>query len=304
MIKTTTRYRSSHINRSKTHIIVQMVASIVLLLAIMVAAAGLAAPSSFTPSDAEASGTMAPPPGYSKLIFDDAFSGTTLNSKKWIPQIADQYGIWNDNGKLPYPLSAVGNDGLYDAEYGRPSRVIVNNSLRLSARRNNSEPGYAWESGYITTHGKFRFSSGYAQIRAQMPDSRTGGWGALWFLEGGGEIDLQESGFTALGSSVVNQVMAVNLHTAGNTQRFFNTGVNLSAGYHVYGMAYVPGKSITMYFDGKQVAQFTSNVPTGSYTIVATMQMAQNASGWHTLVSSQTPSPLSMNISEVQVWAP
>lgn len=288
----------------KSQLIIPVIALPVLLLVTV----GLAQAAPTRPSPAQpdmaSSASMPPPSGYSKLIFDDRFGGTALNSSDWIPQIADQYGIWNDNGKLAYPLSAVGNDGLYNAEYGRPSRVIVNSGLTLSATRDKSQSGYTWESGYISSHRKFRFSHGYVQIRAQMPDSRTGGWGALWFLEGGGEIDLQESGFTGLGSSIVNQVVAANLHTSGNSQQFYNAGVDLSAGYHIYGMAYVPGQSITMYLDGKQVARFTSHVPTGSYAIEATMQMAQNASGWHTLVSSQTPSSLSMKISEIQVWTP
>jgi beta-glucanase (GH16 family) len=305
MFKQTTARRGLHIHRGIPRAAIQIIIFAFLLLATIGVMEPVPPQQALAgPSAVEASTTMPPPAGYSKLIFDDAFSGTTLNSTKWIPQIANQYGIWNDNGKLPYPLSAVGNQGLYDAEYGRPSRVIVNDGLWLSAARNHSEPGYSWESGYITTHGKFKFSSGYVQIRAEMPDSRTGGWGALWFLEGGGEIDLQESGFTAMGSSIVNQVMAANLHTSGNTQKFYNTGVDLSAAYHIYGMAYVPGKSVTMYIDGKQVARFTSSVPTGAYTLVATMQIAQNASGWHTVVSSQTPSPLSMKITEVQVWTP
>jgi beta-glucanase (GH16 family) len=84
-----------------------------------------------------------------------------------------------------------------------------------------------------------------------MPDSRSGAWAGLWFLEGGGEIDLVESGYTGLGSDKVNRVMASNLHTSGNSQKLYDTGVDLSADYHVYGMDYKPGKSVTIYFDGK-----------------------------------------------------
>jgi hypothetical protein len=249
------------------------------------------------------SSSMLPPPGYSHLIFDDMFSGLTLNSTKWIPQIADQTGIWNDNGKLPYPYSAVGNEGKYNAEYGNTDQVVVNNGLTLNAQRDNTFSGYSWKAGYIDTHNKFTFNQGFVQVRAKMPDSTTGGWASIWFLEGGGEIDLQESGYTGCGRSVVNQCLAMNLHTSGNKQILYNTGVDLSATYHIYGMEYKPGQSITMYFDGKQVAQFTSNIPTGAYTIILTETIAQNASGWHTVASNSTPSPMSpFQTSEVQVW--
>ncbi|HEU4966172.1 MAG TPA: hypothetical protein VFT53_01660 [Candidatus Saccharimonadales bacterium] len=246
--------------------------------------------------------TLPAPNGYTNLIFDDTFSGTSLNTSRWIGQIADKNGIWDDNGKLPYPYSSVGNQGGYNAEYGSPDQVVVNNGLTLNAARSTTFSGYTWKAGYITTHGKFTFSKGYFQVRAKLPDSRTGGWAGIWFLEGGGEIDMDESGYTACGSAV-NNCIASNLNVSGNSQKFYNAGVDLSTGYHVYGMEYKPGKSITMYFDGKQTAQYTANIPTGAYTIILTETMAQNASGWHTLVSGSTPSPMSpYQISEAQVW--
>ncbi len=244
---------------------------------------------------------MSAPTGYSSLVFDDKFSGTSLDGSKWIQQIADQGGVWNNNGNLAYPLSAVGNAGGYNAEYGNPSEVAVNNGLTLNAHPDGSQSGYGWKAGYVTTHGKYYFNGGYIQIKAKMPDSRTGGWAGLWFLEGGGEIDLIECGNTLSGVDT-NRVMASNLHTSGNSQKTFDTGVDLSADYHVYGMEYKPGQSITMYLDGRQVAQFTSNVPTGAYEIILTNTLAQNASGWHTSVSSPTPSSLPMSIAEVQAW--
>lgn len=246
---------------------------------------------------------MSAPSGYSKLIFNDTFSGITLDSTKWIPQIADQGGIWNNNGQLPYPLSAIGNAGNYDAEYDSPAALTVNNGLTITAKPDTSQSGYTWQSGVIDTHGKFYFQGGYLQVRAKMPDSRTGGWGAIWSLEGGCEIDTQESGFTALGTNVVNQVMASHMPDCNSNGQFYNSNVDLSGGYHIYGMQYVPGKSVTMYLDGKQVAQFTTNIPTGSMSIILSLEVANSsASDWHTVVSNQTPIPLTMNVSEVQVW--
>lgn len=251
-------------------------------------------------------GTMSAPPGYSKLFFDDTFTGTILNSSKWIPQMSDPGGIWCGQGGINCPNSFVGYPpGHYNAEYGNPDEVVVNNGLTLNAKRDTTFSGYTWKAGYITTYNKFTFNQGYFQVRAKMPDSTTGAWAGIWFLQKGsaGEIDLQESGYTGCGSNFVNQCLAVNLHTSGNNQKIFNTGVDLSSSYHIYGMEYQPGKSITMYFDGKQIIQYTSNIPTGAYNIILTETIAQNASDWHTLVSSSTLSPLSpYQVSEVQVW--
>ena len=45
-----------------------------------------------------------------------------------------------------------------------------------------------------------------------------------------GEIDLHEGGFIS-GATDPDRIMSCNLHTAGNSQVFFNTGVSLSADY-------------------------------------------------------------------------
>jgi beta-glucanase (GH16 family) len=155
----------------------------------------------------------------------------------------------------------------------------------------------------VTTANKFSFNHGYFQVRAQVPDSTTGGWFTIWFLGGSNEMDLNESGFTGCGSgSTVNQCVASNMNN-GTSQKFYNANVDLSAGYHVYGMDYQPGKSVTIYLDGKPINSFTSNVPTGSYFIILTNTLANStAAGWHTTVSNATPASFDYKISEVQVW--
>src|SRR5215468_2465702 len=52
---------------------------------------------------------IAPPAGYSagQLIFDDQFSGTSLNSAHWNTFMTGQGGIWNSRG-LPAGDSATG----------------------------------------------------------------------------------------------------------------------------------------------------------------------------------------------------
>lgn len=261
--------------------------------------------------------TMSAPSGYSNEIFDDTFSGTTLNSSKWIPEMSDPGTIWCGADNIPCNgiNSEVGPAGQYNAEYGSSSEVSVDNGLTLNAQRSSAIPDYTWVAGYISTYNKFDFSSGYVQIRAKMPDSSTGAWPSIWFMQSsaacgskgcdamGGELDLQESG-TLCSNSNVNYCMASNPNITGDSQNHIDTGEDLSAGYHVYGMKYVPGKSIAFYLDGKQEAQFTSNIPTGSYDIILSETMAQNGTGWHTSVSSSTPSPLAppFQVSEVQVW--
>ena len=120
--------------------------------------------------------SLAPPPGYtaSQMIFDDKFLNPTLDSTKWIPQIADEWGIWHKS--VPAPYSAI-NAGGYQINYDDPYpqqgtnttglHVVTGNGLRIIATPSNRFPGYTWASGAVTTHGLFSFSGGYVQIRGE-----------------------------------------------------------------------------------------------------------------------------------------
>lgn len=222
------------------------------------------------------------------------------------------FGTWQDSGKLSNPYSAVGNDGGgtgLNSEYGDPAEVSVNYGLKLQAEpstlfsgQSNGLQYYTWKAGYLRTVDANFFSGGYVQILARQPDSSSGMWPSFWFMNGGGEIDLQEGGNTGGGGP--NQNMASNLHTAGNSQATVDTGVDLSAGYHIYGIEYVPGVSIKTYLDGVLMATFTSNVPTGAYELIMVNSVANsNAASFHSTVSGSTPTD-AFDIAEVQMYDP
>jgi hypothetical protein len=240
---------------------------------------------------------LAPPPGYTAnlLIFEDRFSGPSLDSSKWIPQIADQNGIFRQS--VPAPYSAT-NAGGYNAEFYDPAHVLTGPSgLSLIATRDSTFPGYSWRSACVSTHGLFYLQSGYLQFRARFPDSSSGMWASVHLEEGGASLGVAISGF--LGSGNVNQVVSM---ANGNSQFHVNTGKNLSAGYHVYGIEYRPGVSVKTYVDGVLTATFTNNIPTGAYEVVINLQVAQNAETWHTVTSAATPLTNEFNISEIQAY--
>jgi hypothetical protein len=260
---------------------------------------------------------LAPPPGYtaSQLIFDDQFCGTSLNSNNWNTFVGSRassctawYGTANGG-------SAVGSPGSYDAEFFEPSQLSVNNGLSITAVSGSSESGYTWTSGALCTCGKFEFTGGYLQIGMQQPDATTGMWPGLWMLPGSTantttdnfEIDLQEGGYTDTGSANDTEAYHEHDNNPGGTTcgGVAATGVDLAAGFHVYGVAWVPGQSLTYYLDGTQVGQLTSSqcgISDEPMEIILDLQVAINASGWHTLEGSTTPSPSVMQISEVQVY--
>ena len=43
------------------------------------------------------------------MIFDDQFSGTSLDTTKWNTYLGAQGIVWNDNGNLPAPYSGPNN---------------------------------------------------------------------------------------------------------------------------------------------------------------------------------------------------
>jgi hypothetical protein len=46
---------------------------------------------------------MPPPPGFSTKIFEDQFTGTALDTSKWVTYLGAEGARWNDNGYLPSP---------------------------------------------------------------------------------------------------------------------------------------------------------------------------------------------------------
>jgi hypothetical protein len=124
-------------------------------------------------------------------------------------------------------------------------------------------------------------------------------WAGINFAEGGAVFGIA-SGF--LGGLNPNRNVFGNLLSAGNAQVVYDSGADLSADYHLYGVEYRPGVSIKMYIDGKLFANYATNIPTGSYELILNLAVAQNAVTWHTLPDGTTPSPSEFDISDIQVY--
>jgi beta-glucanase (GH16 family) len=259
---------------------------------------------------------MAPPAGYSagQLVFDDQFSGRSLNPSRWSARMGGQgEQAWNSD-HLPAGDSAAG--AYFHQTYFSPAQARVNDGLTLTMVPDTtySSLGYGYRSGVVTTDGKFELRSGYVQIKAKMSDASRGGWPAIWFIDpngGGGsqEIDLQEGGFTAKGAGLPartqeNNVFVSTYHTPSGSQSDFSraTADPMDAGFNVYGMEYIPGRSIKTYFNGKLVGSWTRNISTTPYEIVIwNTQASARASGFHT--TGQSPAPSVLSVADVQVYA-
>jgi hypothetical protein len=265
---------------------------------------------------AASDGGISAPPGYTaqQMIFDDRFAGTSLDTSKWTTSLGASGLVWNNFGRLASPYTGPNAPITDEAAMFGPSQVSVANGLALTATRNpNGYAGtYPWLSGVVTTEGKFSLptSGWYVQVKAKMPDQSRGMWPAIWFLPGvsgtpSNELDSYEGGWIGANPNAI--MHSDYFANQGQQQQAYSVGQDVTAGYHIYGFQFIPGQSITAYFDGNQVWQVSASsgvTITGEpYEIILQLEVAaQQTSGWHTLTSGATP-PASMDVAEVQAYS-
>ncbi|MGX9574067.1 glycoside hydrolase family 16 protein, partial [Mesorhizobium sp. f-mel] len=265
--------------------------------------------------------TLSAPAGFasSDLVFEESFSGTALDSdwNTYITSNAANGWPWNSNGS-----GGSTPGGPYNADYDMPSQVSVSNgTLNLTAikqpisgvNQGGVTQTFPITSGAVSSYGNFEFNGGYLQISMKAP-SGNGAWPGLWLMPGEGagssgdnfEIDIQEGGFTESSGPVDHNFTWHLDGPSGWVGASIDSGVDLTAGFHTYGINWVPGESITWYLDGKQMAQVTSAqvvIPDEPMELIMNNAVANsNAAGWHTGLDSSTPSSMQMQIDEVQLY--
>ena len=260
-------------------------------------------------------GGIPAPPGYTDqdLIFDDRFTGTSLDSSNWNTQLGAAGVIWNNHGAIAAPYSGPNTPNVDEAAMFSPSQVGVDNGLTLTAMPNTNQYAgtYPWISGTVTTEGKFTLpaTGWYVQVQAKMPNESQGLWPAIWFLPPtagtpSNEFDGYEGGW--LGSDPDEIMHSDYFANQGQQERAYNVGVDVTAGYNIYGFQFIPGQSVTAYFDGTEVWQVTASsgvtITAEPYEIILELEVATSAtSAWHTQTTSTSTSG-SMDIAEVQAY--
>jgi len=145
-----------------------------------------------------------------------------------------------------------------DAAYFEPSQVSVKNGLNLTATRVSSQPAM---SGLRALCRPTANSSSRAATFRSTPGCRTEmgcgrGSGCSPAPAARQVIISRSTSSRAASSTAVPTALeeyAWHLHTPGGTGGGgTNVNVDLSADYHVYGLNWVPGQSITWYLDGRR----------------------------------------------------
>jgi len=263
------------------------------------------------------SGGMAAPAGYTnqRLIFDDQFSGTRLDTAKWTTLMGANGVVWNNQGTLPAGYTGQNSgSGQNGGAVLNASQLTVDNGLTITAQQNTTgvqEGNYPWIGGVINTMGKFTLPSTgwYVQAKIRWPDTTAGMWPSLWFMPPGSgpsnELDGFEGGFDNPGLGPQNQLIHYDYFSpSGSIQHMANVGVDMSAGYHTYGVEYIPNVSIKYYFDG--VLEATTSgvpIPAESYEIMINLMVAlASTSGLHTVPTPGSYPATTMGVAEVQAY--
>jgi beta-glucanase (GH16 family) len=201
------------------------------------------------------------PTGAFTLIFDDEFSGSSLDPTKW------NSGWYTKGVDASSPPVQAG-----ELEYYAPSSIVFpgDGAVHLRLATAGSNPyGKSYVSGMIQSSNLFTFDPTSkpvvleASIRVAGPQaSAKGYWPAFWLLSnldaagGTGQWPPEIDVFEFFGNA--NAAIA-HLHTTGgdiNHAETDSTGVDLSLALHAYTIEISP-QAITFWLDGTQKWSYT-----------------------------------------------
>ncbi len=248
-----------------------------------------------------------------KLIFDDEFNGTTLDTSKW-------NSVWSSSSD---PNGPVNNN---EADCYDPNQVTVGNYHKENALRlqliqktnfckGKSEP---FTTGIVTTAGKFSYqvdtNTTYAEARIWMPTDAANpisGWPAFWQIGSslsypfGGELDTVEG--------LHPNSLCGHWHGPpnGGGVGWTNDGTNFQGcassapyvgGWHTYAVEFQPGL-ITWYYDCQKMGTLTAAQASslGNNFVSAYQYLVLDLAVFKGYQNNIIP-PLNMYVDYVRVW--
>ena len=260
------------------------------------------------PAAPSSSGEMAAPAGYSAsdMVLDDQFA----NLDNW----NTYYGPgtqWNNKGDLPSGYTG-GNqpDSNDECVYSASQDTLMSGggvSLNDVPSSQFASQGYSESCGVLTSKNTLPSGGWYVQVKAQMPDTSDGMWPALWACRRARPRSSTASRVAGRDRAPTSRATATSSPRLGPAAS--TCGPPRAA--PTSSPATTPTASSTSRAIGHGLLQRPAGVPgprqhlaSETYYLFIELQVASSAtSGWHTALSSSTPSPSNMNISEVQVYS-
>jgi beta-glucanase (GH16 family) len=252
-----------------------------------------------TSSGCSSSGTVAPcigssttgASGWGTPIFDDEFTGTSLDTSDWSTG-------WFGSG-ISGPVNSLEQD-CYD-----PAQVAVaNGELDLNLiQKTETCTGSArpYTTGLITTDGKFSYTYGFAEARIWVPGSSTiTDWPSFW-QDGqswptDGELDVLEGlGGQACGhwhGPSSGSGLGWNLGSGCSSATY-------TGGWHTFAANW-SASGITWYYDGQDMGSITAaQASANSNSLVGEPQYLILGLG---VSSDHIQAPASQRVDYVRVW--
>jgi beta-glucanase (GH16 family) len=236
--------------------------------------AGAARNGGFSNGGSSNGGGSSNPTAGMSLVFNQGFSGSTLNSSVWqtcYEWYVASVGCTNyGNGELEWYLPGG------DQVSGGVLHEVATKTPTQGTTQAGASEVYPYKSGMVTTFGSFSFTYGYVSVVAKLPGG-TGTWPAIWMLPENGtwppEIDIMEN----YGST--NQIQCTVHWSSANLQAYANvtSSANLTNSYNTYSVLWTP-TSLTWYLNGKAVFTYSgAGVPNTPMYLLA--NLAINAVG-------------------------
>jgi hypothetical protein len=246
-------------------------------------------------------GTQPPPgapPGFSRLVWSDEFSGSSINAANWGFDLGA--GGW-------------GNNELQNYTSRSENARIVNGMLVVEARRENLG-GSAFTSARLKTQGKQSFGiNTWVEASINAPEGQ-GIWPAFWMLGNSistvgwpscGEIDIME----IQGQNPFRNFGTIHWADPGGQHvsfgGIFNSSSSLTAGFHTFAISRT-GSSIKWYVDRIQYAEAnisgginSTSEFQGPFFIILNVAVGGNFVG---SPDGSTVFPQQMQVDWVRVW--
>jgi len=245
----------------------------------------------------------APAPAPGTLVWSDEFdgpAGTLPAATRWTAQTGDGWG----NGAEWQTYTAAAKNASLDGA----------GDLAVTARREPGVGAHGITSARLTTQGRFSFGYGRLEARMRLPYGK-GMWPAFWAMgddldtvgwPANGEIDVME----ALGHDPFTWYAHIHGPDAANNDvawgRDLATPMNLTDGFHTYGVIRSPG-TISWTFDGGTVATVrAADLPAGArwvydHNFHVLLSLAVGGA-WPGYPDATTPFPATMLVDWVRVY--
>ena len=236
-------------------------------------------------------------PGDWRIVLDDDFEGTSLDSSLWNTQYPwgeDNNGDGSENCYLPSNVSLDGQGHL----------VLTGQRGEVQGTGSNGEPkSWPYSSGQVNTFGKFSITHGVLEVRAQVP-AGLGTWPAFWSLPANGswppEVDVME--VYGLDPGTVDMTYHWGKEKKPkekDRETTLDGGEVFSSDFHVFGCA-ISSRAISWYLDGVEQWSFTRANKIGQ--LVPLYLVCNLAIGGAGGDPDGTPMPVQYVVDYIRAW--